>query len=48
MTVEAKQMAYFLTSDKLVALVTFEYRHFIMDETLETYESQVNPDHFLD
>lgn len=44
--VEEKQVAYFLAHDKIVALVTFENRQFIMDENLGWYESQVDPDKF--
>jgi DNA-binding LytR/AlgR family response regulator len=47
MTVEDHQVAYFMAKNKLVALVTFENRHFVMDEKLEAYESQVNPEHFF-
>jgi DNA-binding LytR/AlgR family response regulator len=47
MTVEDSQVAYFLANNKMVILVTFENRQFVMDETLESYEAQVNPDLFF-
>jgi DNA-binding LytR/AlgR family response regulator len=46
-TIRDEQIAYFHASNKLVELVTFEKRHFIMDETLEQYEVQVDPSMFF-
>ena len=47
LTVEDEQIAYFTASNKLVILVTFENRHFPMDDTLESYVKLVNPDQFF-
>lgn len=46
-TVEDSQIAYFLASNKMVMIVTYENRYFPMEDTLAYYEKILDPEMFF-